>query len=49
MNNSLESFLRHEVDVLEKLGVFEIGTDTVRAWIDIFNNNTNSITRIWIN
>ena len=34
---SLEIFLRNKVDDVEKFGMYNVATDTVRAWIDTYN------------
>lgn len=33
----LESYIRRQVNELEKNLVFDVPTDSIRAWIDIFN------------
>lgn len=37
----LESFIRRQVNQLERNLVFDVPTDSVRAWIDVFNENEN--------
>ena len=38
MNISLETWLRDKLSETEMYGQYEIGTDTVRAWIDLYND-----------
>ncbi len=35
----LESYIRRQVNELERNLVFDVPTDTIRAWIDVFNEN----------
>jgi len=35
---SLERFLRDRVDEMERYQEYSVATDTIRAWIDVFNN-----------
>lgn len=35
----LESYIRRQVNELERNLVFDVPTDSIRAWIDVFNEN----------
>ena len=35
----LESFIRRQVNELERNLVFDVSSDSIRAWIDVFNEN----------
>jgi len=37
MNISLENWLREELDNLERNNEYNVSTDSVRAWIDLYN------------
>lgn len=37
MNTSLENWLRDRLYEVERMHEYSIGTDTVRAWIDLYN------------
>lgn len=37
MNISLENWLRHKLDEVERYGSYGVAMDTVRAWIDLYN------------
>lgn len=41
MNTSLEDYLRSKLHVLEKKGYYQLSTDTVRCWIDVYNEQIN--------
>lgn len=38
MNISLENWLRDKLDEIESMHEYSIATDTVRAWIDLYND-----------
>lgn len=38
MDILLETWLRNKLTETEMYGQYEIGTDTVRAWIDTYND-----------
>jgi len=40
--NRLEEYIRKQVDELESNLVYEIATDSIRAWIDVFNEEEES-------
>lgn len=37
MNISLENWLRNTLDEVDLMCDYEVSTDTVRAWIDLYN------------
>lgn len=38
MNISLENWLRDRLYEVERMHEYSIGTDTVRAWVDLYND-----------
>lgn len=42
MKISLENYLRNKLDEVESMHSFELATDTLRCWIDEYNNNETS-------
>ena len=37
MKKSLEIYLRNKLNEVESMGYFELATDTIRCWIDEYN------------
>ena len=41
MNISLENYLRGKLYEVERMGSYELATDTIKCWIDEYNEQLN--------
>lgn len=47
MKISLENYLRNKLDEVESMHSYELATDTIRCWIDEYNEQLRQYNVVW--